>query len=149
MPENFTRAFSDRLDKQCQLSVKEAEDGDTLQAGQVLLAPGGRQLIIDKNNNKKIRIIDSAAVVNYRPSVDVSLASLSNTYGKSTLAIVLTGMGTDGCDGARLLKDQEATMWTQTQESCVVYGMPMAIDKANLSNASLSLDSMAKHLSGW
>lgn len=149
MPENFTHAFSERLNNQCQLSVKEAEDGDILEAGKVFLAPGGRQMIIDKVNNQKLRIIDSTKVVNYRPSVDISLASLSNTYGRDTLAIVLTGMGADGRDGARLLKEQKAEVWTQAKETCVVYGMPMAIDKENLSSASLSPDNMAKHLSAW
>ena len=146
MPKNFTLAFSQRLNKACQLEVKEAEDGDILKAGNVFLAPGGKQLILDKNNEKRLRVIESPDTVNYKPCIDVSMASISNAYGKNTLAIVLTGMGSDGCDGARLLKSQHATVWTQSKETCVVYGMPMAVDDANLSNASLPLDKMAYHL---
>ncbi len=146
MPENFTLAFSQRLDKQCQVAVKEAEAGDKLLRGRVLIAPGGKQLTIDKKDATRVNIIESSIDINYKPCVDVTFASLSNTYGKSALAIVLTGMGSDGCDGARLLKQQRATVWTQSESSCVVYGMPMAIDKANLSNASLSLDKIAEHL---
>ena len=146
MPENFTQAFADRLNNQCQLSVKQASDGDTLRPGHALLAPGGRQLIIDKNDAKKVRVIDSKEAVNYKPCVDITFASVSNSYGKNTLAIVLTGMGQDGRDGARLLKQQQATVWTQNKETCVVYGMPMAIDKVNLSDASLSITDLSNNL---
>jgi two-component system chemotaxis response regulator CheB len=146
MPQNFTLAFAQRLNKQCSIEVKEAEDGDKLIPGRALLAPGGQQLVIDKKDSTKIRIIDSTSDINYKPCVDISFASISNTYGKNTLAIVLTGMGNDGCNGARLLKEKKSTVWTQTEDSCVVYGMPMSVDKAQLSNASLSLDKMAYHL---
>lgn len=147
MPQNFTLAFSQRLNKNCLLDVKEAEDGDILQAGKVFLAPGGKQLVLDKMNSRRIRIIDSNTSVNYKPCIDISMASICHSYGKDTLGIVLTGMGSDGCDGARLLKQNKASVWTQAKEGCVVYGMPMAVDTAKLSNASLSLDKMAYHLS--
>jgi two-component system chemotaxis response regulator CheB len=146
MPQKFTLAFSHRLNKQCHLDITEAVDGDVLMPGKVFIAPGGKQLVIDKSNTRRIRIIESGDNIRYKPCIDITLASVSNIYGKDTLAIVLTGMGNDGCDGARLLKQKQATVWTQTEESCVVYGMPMAIDKENLSNASLSLDKMAYHL---
>ena len=147
MPQNFTLAFSQRLNKNCLLDVKEAEDGDVLHAGKVFLAPGGKQLVLDKVNSRRIRIIDSNCSVNYKPCIDISMASICNSYGKDTLGIVLTGMGSDGCNGARLLKENKASVWTQAKEGCVVYGMPMAVDSASLSNASLSLDKMAYHLS--
>lgn len=146
MPQNFTLAFSQRLNKQCMIDVKEAEDGDYLLPGRALLAPGGKQLIIDKNNSNRIKVTESNIDINYKPSVDISFASLSNTYGHSTLGIILTGMGSDGCDGARLLKENKSTIWTQTESSCVVYGMPMAVDKAHISSASLGLSEMADNL---
>jgi two-component system chemotaxis response regulator CheB len=146
MPQNFTLAFARRLNKQCQIEVKEAEDGDALIPGRALLAPGGQQLVIDKKDPTKIRIIESTGDINYKPCIDISFASVSNTYASNTLAIVLTGMGSDGCNGARLLKEKKSTVWTQTEDSCVVYGMPMSVDKALLSNASLSIDKMAYHL---
>ncbi|MGH1485022.1 MAG: protein-glutamate methylesterase/protein-glutamine glutaminase [Cellvibrionaceae bacterium] len=144
MPETFTRAFAERLNRQCKIEVKEAETGDEIKPGRALLAPGGKQLIINKNNIKTVKIIDSTQPVNYKPCVDITFASLSNTYGAETLGVVLTGMGNDGCDGARLLKQKGASIWTQTEESCLIYGMPMAVDQANLSDASLALSCISE-----
>ena len=146
MPENFTLAFSQRLNKQCNIEVKEAEDGDYIQPGRALLAPGGKQMIIDKKNKNRIKVMDSKTEINYKPCVDISFASLSNSYTNSVLGIVLTGMGSDGCDGSRLLTENRSTIWTQNENSCVVYGMPMAVDKANLSSASLDLKEMSSYL---
>ncbi|ODS23706.1 chemotaxis response regulator protein-glutamate methylesterase [Candidatus Endobugula sertula] len=147
MPKNFTLAFSERLNRQCNIEVKQASDGDKLLPGRALLAPGGKQLIINKKDATRVSVIDSDGEVNYKPCIDISFASLSNTYGATTLAIVLTGMGNDGCKGAKLLKAQRATVWTQDKDSCVVYGMPMAVDQARLSNASLTLSNMSTYLS--
>ena len=90
--------------------------------------------------------MDSKAEINYKPCVDISFASLSNSYADSVLGIVLTGMGSDGCDGSRLLTENRSTIWTQNENSCVVYGMPMAVDKANISSASLDLKEMSSYL---
>jgi two-component system chemotaxis response regulator CheB len=147
MPETFTCAFAERLNRQCQIDVKEAETGDELKPGRALLAPGGKQLIIDSKNNRQVKVIDSSDAVNYKPCVDITFASVSNIYGADTLAIVLTGMGHDGRDGAKLLKAQGARVWTQSESSCLIYGMPMAIDKANLSDESLDIDAINKRLS--
>lgn len=146
MPENFTLAFAQRLDKYCHIRVKEAVNGDKLEPGLALIAPGGKQMIVDSKDSKRVKVTDSEQHIHYKPSVDISMASLSRPYGKNVLAIILTGMGNDGCDGARLLKKNQATVWTQTKDSCVVYGMPMAVDKEQLSNASLSLQTMSSHL---
>jgi two-component system chemotaxis response regulator CheB len=146
MPQNFTLAFSQRLNKQCEIEVKEAEDGDYIQPGRALLAPGGKQMIIDKNNKNRVKVTESVIDIHYKPCVDINFASLSNSYGGSVLGIVLTGMGSDGCDGARLLTEKGSTIWTQTQESCVVYGMPMAVDRANLSSASFNIKDMTQNL---
>jgi two-component system, chemotaxis family, protein-glutamate methylesterase/glutaminase len=146
MPENFTLAFSQRLNKQCNIEVKEAEDGDYIQPGRALLAPGGKQMIIDKKNKNRVKVMESKADINYKPCIDISFASLSNSYVDSVLGIVLTGMGSDGCDGSRLLTENKSTIWTQNENSCVVYGMPMAVDKANLSSASLDLKEMSSYL---
>jgi two-component system chemotaxis response regulator CheB len=147
MPQNFTLAFSQRLNKECHIEVKEAEDGDYIQPGRALLAPGGKQMIIDKTNKNRVKVMDSTTEINYKPSVDITFASLSNSYNDSVLGIILTGMGSDGCDGARLLTEKKSSIWTQTEDSCVVYGMPMAVDKAKLSTASLDLQEMTAYLS--
>lgn len=146
MPETFTSAFAERLNRQCHISVKEASMGDEIKAGLALIAPGGKQLIVDKSNQRCVKVIDASKPVKYTPCVDISFASVCNTYGADTLAIVLTGMGSDGCDGARLLKGVGAKVWTQNEESSLIYGMPKAIEQANLSDASLDLMHMQKEM---
>ncbi|BFM11763.1 chemotaxis response regulator protein-glutamate methylesterase [Simiduia litorea] len=142
MPENFTRAYADRLDKQSALSVREAASGDTLKPGRVYLAPGGRQLMLDPNV-KNIQIIPGDDRVNYRPCVDISLASAAKCFGHQVLAIVLTGMGSDGKEGARLVKARAGTVWTQDEASCVIYGMPQAIVREGLSDRTVKLSEIS------
>ena len=139
MPENFTKAFAERLNKQCKIAVKEAEDGDQLRAGLAILAPGGKQMMLDSHNRGQIKILPGDSRINYRPSVDITFGSAANTYGDKVLGIVLTGMGSDGCEGARLLKNKGATIWSQDEASCVIYGMPMAVARANLADKILPL----------
>ncbi len=136
MPGTFTAAFAERLDKLCQIKVKLAQDGDLLKAGVALLAPGGKQLIVERG---KVRIIDGDNRVNYRPCVDITFASASKYFPGKALGIILTGMGSDGRDGAKLMKESGSAIWAQDEKSCVIYGMPMAIAKANLANAILPL----------
>ncbi len=144
MPENFTKPFADRLDRQCNISVREAVDGDTLKPGLALLAPGGKQLVFDKRGGVKVIAGDDR--VNYKPSVDIAFGSAANVYGNKTLAVVLTGMGSDGCEGARLLKDNGGIVWSQDQDSSVIYGMPMAVAKAKLTDRVLSLGAIGPAL---
>jgi len=145
MPENFTKAFSERLNKQAAVSVKEAESRDTIRRGQVLVAPGGKQLIFDRNGST-IKIIPGDDRVNYKPCIDVTYASAANVFGSKVLAIVMTGMGADGCEGARLLKSKGACIWGQDQETSVVYGMPAAVAKAKLVDEVLPLKEFAPRL---
>lgn len=144
MPENFTKAFAERLNRQCRITVKEAEDGDALRPGVALLAPGGKQMMIDRRGTLKILPGDDRT--NYKPSVDITFGSAANAYGSDVLGIILTGMGSDGCEGARLLKQRGATIWSQDEESCVIYGMPMAVARANLTDQVLSLKEIGPKL---
>lgn len=137
MPENFTKAFAERLNKQCRIRVREAVDGDALEPGLALLAPGGKQFMLDKRNC--VRVLPDDDRLNYKPSLDVTFGSAANAYADRVLGIVLTGMGSDGCKGARLLKDAGAAIWSQDEASCVIYGMPMAVAKANLTDLVLGL----------
>ena len=147
MPATFTAAFAARLNGLCQISVKEAEDGDLLRPGSAYLAPGGRQMMLDgRGSSARIRIIDGNDKVNYKPCVDITFASLAKSHGDKVLAVVLTGMGADGRDGARLLKEQGATIWAQDEASCVVYGMPQAVAKAGIASESLPLDKIAQRI---
>lgn len=145
MPSTFTAAFAARLNGLCKIGVKEAADGDVLRPGQAYLAPGGRQMLVEgRGSHARLRIIDGNDKVNYKPCVDITFASVAKSFGDKVLAIVLTGMGADGRDGARLLKEQGATIWAQDEASCVVYGMPQAVAKAGLSSESLPLDRIAQ-----
>lgn len=145
MPENFTKAFAERLNKQCHIRVREAVDGDLLEPGLALLAPGGKQLMLDKRGGC-VRIIGDDDRVNYKPSLDITFGSAANVYGDKVLGVVLTGMGSDGCQGARLLKEAGSSLWSQDEESCVIYGMPMAVAKAGLTDKVLSLGEIGPRL---
>ncbi|MBF4207603.1 protein-glutamate methylesterase/protein-glutamine glutaminase [Pseudomonas donghuensis] len=144
MPAAFTKAFAERLDKLCKISVKEAEDGDILRPGLALLAPGGKQMMVDGRGT--VKILPGDERLNYKPCVDITFGSAAKSYGDKVLSVVLTGMGADGREGARLLKQGGSTVWAQDEASCVIYGMPMAIVKANLADAVYSLDEIGKHL---
>ncbi|WP_060483579.1 chemotaxis response regulator protein-glutamate methylesterase [Pseudomonas sp. NBRC 111119] len=144
MPAAFTKAFAERLDKLCRISVKEAEDGDMLRPGLALLAPGGKQMMIDGRGT--VKILPGDERLNYKPCVDITFGSAAKSYGDKVLSVVLTGMGADGREGARLLKQGGSTVWAQDEASCVIYGMPMAIVKANLADAVYSLDDIGRHL---
>ena len=146
MPENFTKAFAERLNKQCHIRVREAVDGDLLEPGLALLAPGGKQLMLDKRNGGCVRVIADDERINYKPSLDITFGSAANAFGDKVLGVVLTGMGSDGCQGARLLKDAGSALWSQDEASCVIYGMPMAVAKAGLSDKVLSLKEIGPRL---
>lgn len=144
MPETFTQAFAERLNKQCALAVLEAKHGDVMVAGKVYIAPGGKQMLFDRHFGIKILAGDQR--VSYRPSVDIAFASAANSFGSAVLGIVLTGMGADGREGARLLKKQNATIWAQDQKSCVIYGMPKAVVNANLADEVLPLSEISDRM---
>lgn len=146
MPGSFTKAFAERLNNLSPLTVTEAIDGDRIEPGHVYVAPGGMQLMVDKRLGGSIHIRESDERVNYRPSVDIAFASAAKHYGRNTLGIVLTGMGADGREGARLLKQSGATIWAQDEESCVIFGMPMSVIKEGLSDEVLSLKDIAPRL---
>jgi two-component system chemotaxis response regulator CheB len=144
MPATFTPAFAERLNSLCRIKVKEAEDGEALFPGVAYLAPGGKQLLISQNNTLKVLPGDER--LNYKPSVDITFGSAANALGDKALGIVLTGMGSDGCEGARMLKQKGATIWAQDEATCVIYGMPMAVVKANLADEILPLSDVGARL---
>jgi two-component system chemotaxis response regulator CheB len=144
MPAAFTKAFAERLDKLCRIRVKEAEDGDVLRPGLALLAPGGKQMMVDSRGT--VKILPGDERLNYKPCVDITFGSAAKSYGDKVLAVVLTGMGADGREGARLLKQGGSQVWAQDEASCVIYGMPMAIVKANLADAVYGLDDIGRHI---
>lgn len=147
MPATFTNAFASRLNTLCQISVKEAQDGELLRPGVAYLAPGGLQMMIEgRPGSAKLRILDGGDRMNYKPSVDVTFGSVAKVYADKVLSMILTGMGADGREGARMLKAAGSTIWAQDEESCVVYGMPQAVAKAGISSENLPLDRIAERI---
>jgi two-component system chemotaxis response regulator CheB len=146
MPGTFTKAFAERLNRLSPLTVREAAQGDKLEPGHVYVAPGGMQLMIDKRDGGSIHIHESDDRISYRPSVDIALASAAKHFGRKALAVVLTGMGSDGKEGAKLLKQAGGTVWAQDEASCVIFGMPMAIIKAGLAAKILPLNDIGPHI---
>ncbi|MFV7770817.1 MULTISPECIES: protein-glutamate methylesterase/protein-glutamine glutaminase [Shewanella] len=147
MPAAFTPAFATRLNGLCAIEVKEAQNGDQLRAGCAYLAPGGMQMMLERGGTYgRIKIVAGSADMNYKPCVDITFASASKLSGGETLAVVLTGMGADGREGARMLKNVGATIWAQDEASCVVYGMPQAVTAAGIASQSIALDDMAESI---
>ena len=147
MPATFTLAFAERLDRVCSIKIKLAVHGERLNAGTVYVAPGGKQTYVRRNGKGAyLEIGEAPTQVIYKPCVDITFNSIANTFNDKVLAIVLTGMGSDGCAGAGFLKQKGATVWVQDEETCVVYGMPMAIVKANLADSVLPLDVIGQKL---
>jgi two-component system chemotaxis response regulator CheB len=148
MPAAFTPAFAARLNGLCKINVKEAQQGDKLVPGTAYLAPGGQQMLVEgRGGNRTLRVFeDDSARITYKPSVDVTFASTAKSYQGDVLAIVLTGMGADGRDGSRMLKQAGATIWAQDEKSCVVYGMPQAVANAGLASADIALEDVASRI---
>ncbi|PKU25006.1 protein-glutamate methylesterase/protein-glutamine glutaminase [Telmatospirillum siberiense] len=125
MPEKFTAAFARRLDSLCAVSVKEAEDGDTVLRGQVLIAPGNRHMLLQRSGARYyVAVKDGPLVSRHRPSVDVLFRSAAHSAGANAVGIIMTGMGDDGAKGLLEMQQTGALTLAQDEESCVVFGMP-------------------------
>jgi len=125
MPEGFTRAFAQRLDRSCRIAVKEAADGDRVLEGRALIAPGNRHLVVERSGGHYMaRVIDGPLVSRHRPSVDVLFRSVAQAAGGNAVGILMTGMGDDGAQGMVEMKAGGAATLAQDEETCVVFGMP-------------------------
>ena len=148
MPAEFTATFAERLDTVCMIKVKLAADGDYLRPGQVLIAPGGMQTAVESRGSQmQVKITPGGEQI-YKPSVDLMFASAAQTVGEGVLAVVLTGMGSDGTEGARALKTRGSSVWSQDQATSVVYGMPYSVAKAGFTDRVLPLEEIGGALSG-
>lgn len=149
MPPMFTKSLADSLDSKSALRVVEAQEGMELRAGSVYIAPGGRHMTVRRTVGRDvIRLNDDPPECNVRPAADVLFRSLAEVAERSpALAVVMTGMGDDGLRGVRELKGKNVYCLTQSADSCVVYGMPRAVDQAGLSDESLPLDGLADRMS--
>jgi two-component system chemotaxis response regulator CheB len=125
MPQLFTRAFADRLDGLCNLTVKEAETNDTVIRGRALIAPGNRHLLLKRSGARYfVEIKDGPLVCRHRPSVDVLFRSAARYAGRNAVGVILTGMGDDGARGMLEMKQAGAITIAQDEATCVVFGMP-------------------------
>ena len=126
MPAGFTKMYAERLNRICKMTVKEAEDGDRIETGKIIVAAGGLQMRVYKDTNGfYIKSQPGEKVSGHCPSVDALFDSVAAAAGKNVIAAILTGMGSDGAKGLKKLKDLGAYTIGQDKESCVVYGMPM------------------------
>lgn len=131
MPPMFTKSLAEDLNTRCSLSVSEAQDGQPLRAGEVLIAPGGKQLRVERVAGGVVaRVTDDPPERNCKPAVDYLFRSLAECYGHETVGVILTGMGDDGTLGAGAIKRAGGRILAQDSESCVVYGMPRAVAEA-------------------
>lgn len=148
MPPGYTELFAQKLDSLAPLSVREAREGDAVTAGSVLIAPAGRHVVLQRRVDGQVcvhldvRPIDTP----HRPSVDVLFRSAATAYGARVLGVVMTGMGADGQEGAAWIKAQGGRIWTESEASCVVYGMPRSVDEAGLSDLQVPLEQLAHAL---
>ncbi len=141
MPASFTPPFAQRLNGQCRITVRHAEDGAVLVPATAYLAPGGSQLVLEQAGGQyRLRVVAAEPDQTYKPCVDITFTSAAQVVHGRMLALILTGMGADGREGARLLKSKGATIWAQDEASCVVAGMPSAVIEAGLADAVLPLN---------
>jgi two-component system, chemotaxis family, protein-glutamate methylesterase/glutaminase len=147
MPEGFTDMFARRLDEVCSLRVKEAQSGDMLQAGRVLVCPGSRHVRVKRLAMGDVVVLSDEPRVNgHKPSVEVLFRSVAEEYRKEAVAVLMTGMGDDGAEGLGEVKKVGGMTIAQSEESCVVFGMPKAAIERGYATRIVALDTMASTL---
>lgn len=144
MPEKFTATFADRLNRMCQIEVREAVNGDRIRQGLALIAPGGRHMQVKRSGAQYVvEVRDGPPVNRHKPSVDVLFRSAANHAGPNALGIILTGMGDDGAEGLLRMRQAGAPTIAQDEDSCVVFGMPKEAIKRDAAAQILPLQQMA------
>jgi len=146
MPVGYTEMYAAKLNELSKLEVREAPEGDEVKVGRVFLAPAGRHLTVKRQSSGRIVTHLDAKPFStlHRPAVDVLFQSAAEVYGNRVLGVVMTGMGSDGKQGAAWIKSQGGLIFTEAESSCVVYGMPSVVVEAGLSDQSVALDGMAR-----
>ncbi|MCK4922513.1 MAG: chemotaxis response regulator protein-glutamate methylesterase [Bacteroidales bacterium] len=147
MPEIFTKSFANRLDELCMISVKEAENRDSVIRGRALIAPGNKHMLLKRSGARYyVEIVDGPLVNRHRPAVDVLFRSIAKYAGSNSIGIILTGMGSDGALGMLEMRDVGARTIAQNEESCVVYGMPKEAIKLKAAEKILPLENIAPYV---
>ncbi len=141
MPEQFTAAFAQRLDSVCNVRVKEAADNDRVTAGLVLIANGGKHMLLHRSGAQyRVELKNGPLVSRHRPSVDVLFRSVAGAAGKNSVGIIMTGMGDDGARGLLEMREAGAQTYGQNEVSCVVYGMPKEAQRIGAVQKEINLD---------
>ena len=147
MPVGFTNSLAERMNRQCSMTVKEAEDGDIILPGKIYIAPGGYHLKIRRSGNKYHTVISKDPFnCPHRPSVDVMMQSVADTWKGKILGVIMTGMGHDGSEGVKAIKKKGGTILAQNEETCVVFGMPKAAYLTNCVDRLVSLDHLGAEI---
>jgi two-component system chemotaxis response regulator CheB len=147
MPEKFTAAFATRLDGECRITVKEAEDNDTVMRGTALIAPGNRHTMLKRSGARYfVEVRDGPLVSRHRPSVDVLFRSAARYAGANAVGVIMTGMGDDGARGLLELKEAKARTLAQDEDSCIVFGMPNEAIKLGAVDKVVPLEAIAKEI---
>ncbi len=147
MPEGFTEMFARRLDECCAVDVQEAKSGDLLVAGRVLICPGNRHMMVRRMPRGDMAALTDGAPVNgHRPSVDVLFHSVAQEFGLTAVGVLMTGMGEDGAEGLGAIKAAGGMTIAQSEDTCVVSGMPRAAILKGHANKIVPLDSMGAFL---
>lgn len=145
MPEGFTRAFAERLNKECAIEIGEAKNGDRLRNGQALIAPGNHHMLVNRQGEEfVIQIMDGPLVSRHRPSVDVLFRSVAISAGAKAVGVIMTGMGDDGAESMREMKEAGAATIAQDEASCVVFGMPREAIARGAVDAVMPLEQIAR-----
>jgi two-component system chemotaxis response regulator CheB len=147
MPANFTTAFAARLNDICQISVKEAEDNDSVTPGTALVAPGNYHMILRRSGARYYVEVKTGPMVHHqRPAVDVLFKSTAKYAGANAIGVILTGMGSDGAEGLLEMKKMGAGTIAQDEKSCVVFGMPKEAIKLGAADKVVTLDMIASEI---
>lgn len=147
MPENFTAAFARRLDNLCRISVKEAEDKDSVLRGHALIAPGNHHMLLNRSGSRYyVDVKDGPLVSRHRPSVDVLFRSAARYAGKNAIGVIMTGMGDDGAKGMCEMRETGAWTLAQDEKTCIVFGMPQEAIKLGGVDRVVPLESLAKEV---
>src|SRR6187402_2127093 len=147
MPAGFTKSFADQLNTICEVTVKEASDGERVMRGHAYIAPGGRHMELYRSGAKYfIRVRDGELVNRHKPSVEVLFNSVANHAGQNAIGVIMTGMGRDGADGLLNMKEAGARTIAQDEKSCVVFGMPKEAIKIGAADQIMSLQEIPKRV---
>jgi two-component system, chemotaxis family, protein-glutamate methylesterase/glutaminase len=147
MPEGFTEMFAKRLDECCALDVHEARSGDLLVAGRVLICPGNRHMMVRRMPRGDMAVLSDGPPVNgHRPSADVLFHSVAQEFGLTAVGVIMTGMGDDGAEGLGAIKAAGGMTVAQSEDTCVVSGMPRAAITKGYANKIVSLDALSSFL---